>query len=86
MIAWEYKTRDEAIAAGRNPENVNIFGMWPGHIIEVEPTFPEGGNIVWEWHVWDHLIQDYDPLKQNYGNVGNHPELVDINYGDSGFL
>ena len=81
MIAWEYKTRDEAIAAGRNPENINIFGMWPDHIIEVEPIFPEGGNIVWEWHAWDHLIQDFDPTKDNYGVVADHPELIDINLG-----
>jgi len=81
MIAWEYKTRDEAIAAGRNPELLDKDILMPDHIIEVEPILPEGGNIVWEWHVWDHLIQDFDPLKDNYGTVEDHPELIDINYG-----
>jgi hypothetical protein len=55
--------------------------MWPLLIVEIEPDGPTGGNIVWEWHVWDHLIQDADPTKDNYGNVGDHPELVNINYG-----
>ena len=80
MIAWENKTRTEAIAAGRDPNTIpgNVFIS--DHIIEVKPTGPTSGDIVWEWHVWDHLIQDYDPLKANCGVVGDHPELVDINY------
>jgi hypothetical protein len=80
MIAWEYKTAAEAIAAGRDPALVTD-ALWPDHIIEVEPTGVTGGNIVWEWHVWDHLIQDHDPSKDNYGDVGDHPELIDINFG-----
>jgi hypothetical protein len=79
IIAWEIKTREEVIAAGRNLNKVGSF-LWPDHIIEVEPTGSNGGNIVWEWHVWDHLIQDYDPSKDNYGIVEDHPELIDINY------
>jgi hypothetical protein len=51
--------------------------MLPDYIVEVQPTYPSGGNIVWEWHVWDHLIQDYDSTKSNYGVVVNHPELID---------
>jgi hypothetical protein len=81
LIAWETKTRTEAIAAGRNPSNVSSYGFMPDHIIEVQPTGPTSGAIVWEWHVWDHLIQDYDSAKENYGAVADHPELVDINYG-----
>lgn len=80
LIAWETKTRTEAIAAGRNPNYVSSLGLRPDHIIEVQPTGPTSGTIVWEWHVWDHLIQDHDPTKANYGIVADHPELVDINY------
>jgi hypothetical protein len=80
LIAWEFKTRDEAIAAGRNPNYIQGNTFMPDHIIEVKPTGPTTGEIVWEWHVWDHLIQDYDASKANYGVVGDHPELVDINY------
>jgi hypothetical protein len=78
MIAWEVKTPDEAIAAGRNPNNVGY--IYPDHIIEVKPNGSSGGDIVWEWHIWDHLIQDFDPTKDNYGVVADHPELIDINY------
>jgi len=69
MIAWEYKTRNEAINAGRDPNKLFSNTIQPDHVIEVEPTGPSSGNIVWEWHVWDHLIQDYDPTKDNYGVV-----------------
>jgi hypothetical protein len=81
LIAWETKTPTEAIAAGRNPSYGSNVDLMPDHIIEVQPTGPTSGTIVWEWHVWDHLIQDYDASKANYGVVGDHPELVDINYG-----
>ena len=80
MIAWEYKTAAEAIAAGRNPETMNTGQLWLDSIIEVKPTGSSSGDIVWEWHVWDHLIQEYDPTKLNYGVVAAHPELIDINF------
>ncbi len=84
MFAWEYKTSEEAIAAGRNPARLVDGEVWPEHIIEVEPTGASGGNIVWEWHVWDHLVQDFDAMKDNFGVVGDHPELVDVNFGPAG--
>ena len=86
LIAWETKTRAEVIAAGRDPNNVSAQGLMPCHIIEVQPTGPSTGEIVWEWHVWDHLIQDYDSSKENYGVVADHPELVDINYVTSTYI
>ncbi|HEC89250.1 MAG TPA: arylsulfotransferase (ASST) [Thermoplasmatales archaeon] len=80
-IAWEYKTYDEAVAAGRDPDRVSpSWGIWPDCILEIHPTGNSGGEIVWEWHMWDHLIQDKYPDKNNYGNVAEHPELIDINY------
>ena len=79
MIAWEYKTHTEALQAGRDPGLINQ-GLWPDHVIEVQPTPPFGGIIVWEWHVWDHLVQDYNSAVDNFGVVTAHPELVDINY------
>jgi len=85
MIAWEYKSASEAIEEGCDPKSMPTGELWPDHIIEVEPNGSSGGKIVWEWHVWDHLIQDFNPLKNNYGIVGDHPELIDINYR-SGFF
>jgi len=80
MIAWETKTDIEAIAAGRDPNLQQGSLLMPDHIIEVQPTSPTSGDIVWEWHVWDHLVQDYDPSKENYGVVADHPELINLNF------
>ncbi len=74
-IAWEVKTSAQCVAAGLN----HSASLWPDMIIEIQPVGTNGGNIVWEWHAWDHLIQDYNATKANYGVVGQHPELIDIN-------
>lgn len=81
FIAWETKTQSEATNAGCAPANVTASGLWPDSIIEVQPSGATNGTIVWQWHLWDHLVQDYDSTKANYGNVTNNPQLVDINYG-----
>lgn len=77
MIAYEVKTAAQVTAAGCTS---NIT-MWPEKIIEVQPTGATTGNIVWEWHVWDHLVQNADPSKPNYySSISDHPELLNINY------
>jgi len=80
ILAWEYKSREEAIQAGRDSTTMDEDSLWPEHLVEVKPNGSSGGDIVWKWHIWDHLIQDYDPSKDNYGVVEDHPELIDINY------
>ncbi|MBW1913789.1 MAG: aryl-sulfate sulfotransferase [Deltaproteobacteria bacterium] len=82
IIAWEIITAEEAIFEGRNPETFENKTVLVDYIFEVEPIGMRTGEIVWEWHVLDHLIQDYDPSKQNYGDVASHPELININYKD----
>jgi len=82
MLVVEKKIYAEVLAAGFNPSKlqpeVQQKGMMlPDCVYEIKPAKPAGGTIVWEWHVWDHLIQDYDPTKSNYGDVKNHPELID---------
>ena len=79
-IAWEVKSSSEAVQAGLD----HTAEIWLDHIIEVEPVGSNGGNIVWEWHAWDHLVQDHDPTKDNYGVIGDHPELLDFNLDSGG--
>lgn len=81
ILAWEYKTSKAAVAAGRSPKTINA-ALWPTQIIEVKPLLPDSAQIVWKWHLWDHLIQDSDNTKVNYGNVAQNPQKLDINFKD----
>jgi hypothetical protein len=78
-IAWEAKSAKEANRAGRRADLTPQAGLWPDKIIEIEKLPPNDTRVVWEWHMWDHLIQNNDPEKENYGVPAEHPELVDIN-------
>jgi hypothetical protein len=82
--AWERKSKKDALSAGRKATLMRDDYIWVDHIVEVKPTGKNTGEIVWEWHLWDHLIQEEDKFKQNYGVVSEHPELVNINYTQSG--
>jgi hypothetical protein len=84
LIVWEIKSAEETIAAGRDPRSVDAPWLVDS-VIEVWPTGKTTGEVVWEWHAWDHLIQDLDPSRANYGDVAAHPELIDINFGQDHF-
>jgi hypothetical protein len=79
FIAYELKSRADCIAAGRHPSGASKAGLWAETVVEIEPVKPDGAEIIWEWHVWDHLIQDFDAEAENYGDVAAHPELLDLN-------
>jgi hypothetical protein len=81
-IVWEAKTAEEARRAGRREGFVPRNGVWPEALIEFEPQRPSGARIVWEWHLWDHVIQNTDPALPNYGDPASHPERIDVN-GDT---
>ncbi len=81
-IAWESKTNTQAIANGRNPQLVPST-VWSEQILEIQPTSATEGTVVWEWHLWDHLIQDFDNTKPNFGVVSNNPQLMNINFNAS---
>jgi hypothetical protein len=75
----ERKSREQALAAGFEANMMRDDYLVPDAVVEIDPVRPKGGKIVWEWHVWDHLIQDNDRTKANYGVVAAHPELIDVN-------
>lgn len=79
MIAWALKDSLKSIAAGRNPDLMAQGEVWSEVILEWNPSLD---SIVWEWHVWDHLIQDFDAIKDNFGNPSEYPQLIDLNYDE----
>ncbi|MAJ47704.1 MAG: hypothetical protein CBC35_10640 [Planctomycetes bacterium TMED75] len=81
-INWEFIDRVEALNNGRDPMNLSPDydnSVWALSIIEIEPNGPTGGDIVWEWRIMDHLVQDYDFTKANYGVISENPRKVNFN-------
>lgn len=80
--SWEVVSSTKAISDGRNPDrtggNSNILLL--ERILEIKPVSTNDAEIVWEWGIVDHLIQDFDNSKNNYGNVSENPGLMDFNY------
>ena len=79
ILARDFKTATEAFAAGRDTLDLFADSIWSEMVIEVQPTGPSSRIVVWEWYAWDHLIQDFDSTRNNFGVVEDHPELMDIN-------
>jgi hypothetical protein len=77
-IVYENKTFDEVQIAGRDPESFNKY-FWSEKIKELRPIGKDSAEVVWEWKVWDHLVQDFDVERTNYAKVELHPELIDVN-------
>lgn len=82
MIIWQKKELDEIIANGFDTLSNPQRSILTDYILEVDPLTD---SIVWEWHAWDHLIQDHDSTKANYGVIADHPERIDINYQEYTF-
>ena len=79
VVIWEAIDSSVAIAAGRNPALLTSV-LFSAKIEEIQPIGTNQATIVWQWRLWDHLIQDFDASKSNYGVVADHPELVNLNY------
>ena len=80
FLSYAFVSREEAIALGANPDALSCSSVRGTRIVEARPAGPESADIVWKWSVFDHLIQDFDPTKPNYGVVADRPERIDLNY------
>ena len=77
ITAWEVKSTTEVNDAGYDNSDSE---KWPTHFVELAADGNGGANIVWEWHIWDHLCQDLDSNKPNYfSDISTAPQLIDIN-------
>jgi hypothetical protein len=78
-LVWELKDSLEYVEAGGDISLIDDV-LWSEAIYELQPNASGGADVVWEWHAWDHLVQDFDPTKANYGVVADHPEKINLNY------
>ena len=73
FLAWERISAAAAQAAGVDVTH-DIF---PEKLMEIDPVTDE---VVWEWHSWDHIIQDIDSNLPKFGDLATNPQLININY------
>ncbi len=80
MLVWERFVLEEVLENGRNPDKLTGEKLLAEAIYEIEPLSSSSGNVVWEWHAWDHLVQDFDETKLNWGVVADSPGRINLNY------
>ena len=77
---WERISPTQQLQYGRESNNISNPDLWGEFIWEVKPIGTDDIELVWEWHLQDHFVQDNDPSKSNFGSIGDNIGLVDINY------
>lgn len=82
IICWQRRTRSEFLSAGGDTTIFNRSEIWPDIIREYNPSLD---SFVWVWDAWDHLVQDYDETKENFGDVTTSVGRIDLNYDLGGY-
>lgn len=83
-ICWEALDSAAALAAGADPATLTGTGLWSEKVVELQPDGMGSATVVWEWRLWDHLVQDVNPDAANFGVVSENPHRVDLNYPQPG--
>jgi hypothetical protein len=77
VICYEVKTPTEVSNAGATMS----ITVWSEKIMELKPTGLNTAAIVWQWNLWDHLVQNVNSSKANYQtSITDNPQLLNINY------
>lgn len=84
ILAWELKDARDIRRAGGDMTVHRDGELWVEHLVEVRKNGPRSGEIVWEWHSWDHMVQDFNRDAPNYGSPKGNPQRMDLNYNPRG--
>jgi hypothetical protein len=78
LIVWDNRSQEDVIQTGSSTINNYLYSE---QIVEIHPDLINGGaSVIWEWKAWDHLIQEDNSQKDNFGIIAEHPEKIDINF------
>lgn len=77
VISYDVKTSTDATNAGAS----SAITVWAEKILELKPIGTNSAQVVWQWNVWDHLVQNVNSTAANYQtSIVNNPQLLNINY------
>jgi hypothetical protein len=79
LVAYK-KPISEAFELGKDTLNYVDSTLFDESVIEIQPLGFNSAQIIWQWNVWDHLVQDQDSAKLNFGVIAEHPNRMNINY------
>lgn len=85
VLSWDLKTAAEAKAKGQDTTFYNR-SVWSEKLVELQPLGRDSAHIVWEWYLWDHMVQDFDSNLSSYGIISQNPQLVDLNFSNNNGL
>ena len=71
-------SHDAAIALGVDPALRDDYASRPDGVVEIDMD----GNVIWEWNVADHIVQDIDNSLPTYGVISEHPGKMDPNFAN----
>jgi hypothetical protein len=80
LLSWDKISADSAIALGRNPELLQTPYLFSEQIVEIQPLENDSASIIWEWKLLNHIVQDFDIDKPNFGDIGIHYDQMDFNF------
>lgn len=78
VISYDVRTGTDISNAGGTSA---LSSVRSEKIMELQPVGANGAVVVWEWYLWDHLVQNVNSSKNNYqASIVDHPELMNVNY------
>ena len=79
LTAWDVRSNQEMQAKGFEGNS----GKYPTTILEVQQN-GTSAEIVWQWFLYDHLVQDVDSSLPNFGTITENPQMLNVNVETSG--
>jgi len=77
LIAWQRHFVEDIVENGFDTISNSQRELWSDSVMEIDV---EKDSVIWQWNSWDHLVQDYDSTKLNFGLVEESLYKIDINY------
>lgn len=77
-VAAREISHETAIALGVDPSLRDNYASQPDGVVEIDMD----GNVIWEWNIADHVVQDIDASLPTYGVISEHPEKMDPNFAN----